>query len=400
MSLLTDALRLREGRLSRRENYPIEPPLGRPKVWRWILYVAVGCVFAVWLILHWEELCVKAEELAGIKSLKPGPEMAWKIMSGRQPEVSEKPAAAPATPPAVVAGPKQEKKKPEPDTKVASAEAPATPAAVVAEPKQEKKKPEPDTKVASAEAPATPAAVVAEPKQEKKKPEPDTKVALAEAPATPAAAVTEDGSSRTEEVKVEEAREEETQGEEVEKPKPVVAKSAPAGSVPRLKLEKAAPSASREAKAVPSKAAAGEGEKPAVKTAQAPVAKKPGDGPAVRKPVLKKRVAPAVAVDRPAVAEVPAGGLQPMKVELAEMEAVMETPQERDKKRTDQVEIFLRSLQVQGVRLQGKESRILVDGVPIGLGEKVGSLGLVLESVESQKIIFSDVTGKKYPKSY
>ncbi len=342
MSLLTDALRLREGRLSRRENYPIEPPLGRPKVWRWILYVAVGCVFAVWLILHWEELCVKAEELAGIKSLKPGPEMAWKIMSGRQPEVSEKPAAAPATPPAVVA----------------------------------------------------------EPKQEKKKPEPDTKVALAEAPATPAAAVTEDGSSKTEEVKVEEAREEETQGEEVEKPKPVVAKSAPAGSVPRLKLEKAAPSASREAKAVPSKAAAGEGEKPAVKTAQAPVAKKPGDGPAVRKPVLKKRVAPAVAVDRPAVAEVPAGGLQPMKVELAEMEAVMETPQERDKKRTDQVEIFLRSLQVQGVRLQGKESRILVDGVPIGLGEKVGSLGLVLESVESQKIIFSDVTGKKYPKSY
>ena len=371
MSLLTDALRLREGRLSRRENYPIEPPLGRPKVWRWILYVAVGSVFAVWLILHWEELCVKAEELAGIKSLKPGPEMAWKIMSGRQPEVSEKPAAAPATPPAVVAGPKQEKKKPEPDTKVASAEAPATPPAVVAEPKQEKKKPEPDTKVA-----------------------------LAEAPATPAAAVTEDGSSRTEEVKVEEAREEETQGEEVEKPKPVVAKSAPAGSVPRLKLEKAAPSASREAKAVPSKAAAGEGEKPAVKTAQAPVAKKPGDGPAVRKPVLKKRVAPAVAVDRPAVAEVPAGGLQPMKVELAEMEAVMETPQERDKKRTDQVEIFLRSLQVQGVRLQGKESRILVDGVPIGLGEKVGSLGLVLESVESQKIIFSDVTGKKYPKSY
>jgi hypothetical protein len=41
-----------------------------------------------------------------------------------------------------------------------------------------------------------------------------------------------------------------------------------------------------------------------------------------------------------------------------------------------------------------------VDGVPIGVGEKVGSLGLVLESVESQKIIFSDANGKKYLKSY
>ena len=89
-----------------------------------------------------------------------------------------------------------------------------------------------------------------------------------------------------------------------------------------------------------------------------------------------------------------------MKVELAEMEAVLETPQEREKKRGDQVELFLRSLQLQGVRLQGAESRILVDGVPIGVGEKVGSLGLVLESVESQKIIFSDANGKKYLKSY
>ena len=64
------------------------------------------------------------------------------------------------------------------------------------------------------------------------------------------------------------------------------------------------------------------------------------------------------------------------------------------------MEEFLRLLKVQGVRLQGEESRILVDGAPIGLGEKVGSLGLVLESVEPQKIIFSDASGKKYPKSY
>jgi hypothetical protein len=41
-----------------------------------------------------------------------------------------------------------------------------------------------------------------------------------------------------------------------------------------------------------------------------------------------------------------------------------------------------------------------MDGVPICLGEKVGSMGLVLESVEPQKLIFSDGSGKKYPKSY
>lgn len=100
------------------------------------------------------------------------------------------------------------------------------------------------------------------------------------------------------------------------------------------------------------------------------------------------------------VAEVPMGGLKPMKVELDEAGLVLDKPEEREKKRVDGVEAFLRSLHVQGVRLQGKDSRILVDGVPIGLGEKVGSMGLVLESVEPQKLIFSDSGGKKYPKSY
>jgi hypothetical protein len=109
-----------------------------------------------------------------------------------------------------------------------------------------------------------------------------------------------------------------------------------------------------------------------------------------KKPVEAERV----------VAEVPVGGLKPMKVELDEAGLVLEKPEEREKKRVDGVEAFLRSLQVQGVRLQGKDSRIMVDGVPIGVGEKVGSMGLVLESVEPQKLIFSDSGGKKYPKSY
>ena len=112
-----------------------------------------------------------------------------------------------------------------------------------------------------------------------------------------------------------------------------------------------------------------------------------------KKPML------AVEAER-VVAEVPVGGLKPIKVELDEAGLVLEKPEEREKKRVDGVEAFLRSLQVQGVRLQGKDSRIMVDGVPIGLGEKVGSMGLVLESVEPQKLIFSDAGGRKYPKSY
>ena len=120
-----------------------------------------------------------------------------------------------------------------------------------------------------------------------------------------------------------------------------------------------------------------------------------------KKPALIDEKKPVLAVEAErVVAEVPMGGLKPMKVELDEAGLVLEKPEEREKKRVDGVEAFLRSLQVQGVRLQGKDSRIMVDGVPIGLGEKVGSMGLVLESVEPQKLIFSDAGGKKYPKSY
>ena len=120
-----------------------------------------------------------------------------------------------------------------------------------------------------------------------------------------------------------------------------------------------------------------------------------------KKPAVIDEKKPMLAVEAErVVAEVPMGGLKPMKVELDEAGLVLEKPEEREKKRVDGVEAFLRSLQVQGVRLQGKDSRIMVDGVPIGLGEKVGSMGLVLESVEPQKLIFSDSGGKKYPKSY
>jgi hypothetical protein len=130
-------------------------------------------------------------------------------------------------------------------------------------------------------------------------------------------------------------------------------------------------------------------------------AEKGAEGKIATKAVVMEEKKPVLAVEAErVVAKVPVGGLKPMKVELDEAGLVLEKPEERERKRVDIVETFLRSLQVQGVRLQGKNSRIMVDGVPIGLGEKVGSIGLVLESVEPQKLIFSDAGGKKYPKSY
>ena len=130
-------------------------------------------------------------------------------------------------------------------------------------------------------------------------------------------------------------------------------------------------------------------------------AEKGAEGKVATKAVVMEEKKPVLAVEAErVVAKIPVGGLKPMKVELDEAGLVLEKPEERERKRVDIVETFLRSLQVQGVRLQGKNSRIMVDGVPIGLGEKVGAIGLVLESVEPQKLIFSDAGGKKYPKSY
>ncbi len=134
----------------------------------------------------------------------------------------------------------------------------------------------------------------------------------------------------------------------------------------------------------------------AVKSAEKKLEEKPTTTKAV---IAEKKLGLAVE-EEPKGVEVPMGGLKPMKVELDEMGLALEKPEEREKKRMDIVETFLRSLHVQGVRLQGRDSRILVDGAPIGLGEKVGSMGLVLESVESQMIIFSDGSGKKYRKNY
>lgn len=191
------------------------------------------------------------------------------------------------------------------------------------------------------------------------------------------------------------------------KPSPNLLASAARETVAEKPLPKNEGETLAKPAAPPTTAAALKAEKPALAEIS-PEGKQKGEillKDSLVKAVAEKAAAPAETVkpslvEMPAALPVPAGGLQPMKVELAEAELVLETPEEREKKRISAVEEFLRVLKVQGVRLQGGESRILVDGAPIGLGEKVGALGLVLESVEPQKIIFSDASGKKYPKSY
>lgn len=285
MSLLTDALRLREGRRpSRGASGPSFPPFHGPRPGRWIVGVLGLCVLGVlgWWKGGW--LVEKVEVLAGVAPAQPAPNL---LASASREEIQEKREL-------------EEMKTDAPKTEAVSLEEKA----------------------------AGPAAT----------------------PATPQVAIQEE-----------------------------------------MRAETKAPAV------VPAKA-------PPADVAISEEGKKRGevlltDG--LVKAVAEKPAVAAKIPDREApVAVVPAGGLQPMKVELVEEDLLVATPEEREKKKIEAVEEFLRVLKVQGVRLQGAESRILVDGSPIGLGEKVGALGLVLESVEPQKIIFSDASGKKYPKSY
>jgi len=286
VSLLTDALRLREGRRpSRGGSGPSFPPFHGPRPGRWIVGVLGLCVLGVlgWWKGGW--LVEKVEVLAGVAPAQPAPNL---LASAPREEIQEKTEV-------------QERKTAVPKTEAVSLEEKA----------------------------AGPAAT----------------------PTTPQVAIQEEVRAET-------------------KAPAVVSAKAPPADV----------AISEEGKK--------RGEVLLTDSLVKAVAEKP-----VGAVKIPDREAPVAAV-------VPEGGLQPMKVELAEEDLVVATPEEREKKKIEAVEEFLRVLKVQGVRLQGAESRILVDGSPIGLGEKVGALGLVLESVEPQKIIFSDASGKQYPKSY
>lgn len=93
-------------------------------------------------------------------------------------------------------------------------------------------------------------------------------------------------------------------------------------------------------------------------------------------------------------AEVP----QPLLVafQAADMDEITAASKKLKEKR----EQLVRNFQIQGVRMQGQESRALIDGNPVGLGESVGAEGMKLKAIEPSRILFEDPDGAEYIKSY
>ena len=77
-----------------------------------------------------------------------------------------------------------------------------------------------------------------------------------------------------------------------------------------------------------------------------------------------------------------------------------EDPARAAEKKKEELAAAVRSFQIQGVRLQGRDSRVLINGNPVSPGESVGDAGLKLKTVEPSRLIFSDGVGNEYPKSY
>jgi hypothetical protein len=117
--------------------------------------------------------------------------------------------------------------------------------------------------------------------------------------------------------------------------------------------------------------------------------------PAVEPSKEVKKVPEVGAVKSPADSET----LHPVLVESIEKIKSMD-PKFLEQERRNRVENFLLNLRVQGVRIQGVESRIMVDGALISIGEAIGDIGLRLKSVDSGRLVFVDSEGQEYPKSY
>jgi len=96
---------------------------------------------------------------------------------------------------------------------------------------------------------------------------------------------------------------------------------------------------------------------------------------------------------------VDSGVLHSVSVESIEKIKNMD-PKLLEQERRNRVENFLLNLRVQGVRIHGPESRIMVDGLLISVGDAIGDFGLHLKSVESGRLTFVDTEGQEYPKSY
>lgn len=111
--------------------------------------------------------------------------------------------------------------------------------------------------------------------------------------------------------------------------------------------------------------------------------KNPDPGPAG---LLEKATAPVEAIPQPVV----------IPFQVADLEDVAAAAEKLKEKR----ELLVRNLQIQGVRMQGRESRALIDGNPVGLGEPVGGEGIRLKAIEPSRLIFEDLDNVQYIKSY
>jgi len=89
----------------------------------------------------------------------------------------------------------------------------------------------------------------------------------------------------------------------------------------------------------------------------------------------------------------------PAPVLVALQTSDMDEGAEAEKRRYRR-ELAVRNLDIQGVRMQGRDSRALIHGVPVGLGEAVGTEGIKLKAIEASRLIFEDSTGAEFYKSY
>ena len=89
----------------------------------------------------------------------------------------------------------------------------------------------------------------------------------------------------------------------------------------------------------------------------------------------------------------------PAPVLVALQTSDMDEGAEAEKRRYRR-ELAVRNLDIQGVRMQGSDSRALIHGVPVGLGEAVGTEGIKLKAIEASRLIFEDSTGAEFYKSY
>lgn len=116
--------------------------------------------------------------------------------------------------------------------------------------------------------------------------------------------------------------------------------------------------------------------------------------PAVGSKSLADKTANAVSVRSDVTpATMPAPVL--VALQTSDMDEVAEVEKRRYRR-----ELAVRNLDIQGVRMQGSDSRALIHGVPVGLGEAVGSEGIKLKAIEASRLIFEDSTGAEFYKSY